>query len=56
MSVKRKPAATFCLQCFDTTAPSEGRAGAHERLHVENKELPRWSKALTQYRCAGVQR
>jgi hypothetical protein len=37
-------------QCFDTTAASEARAGAHEALHMEPKELPRWSKALTQYR------
>jgi hypothetical protein len=40
------------LQCFDTTASSEARAGAHEPLHMDPKELPRWSKALTQYRCA----
>jgi hypothetical protein len=39
------------LQCFDTTMPSEARAGAHVPLNMPAKELPRWSKALTQYRC-----
>lgn len=39
------------LQCFDTTMPSEARAGAHVPLNMAAKELPRWSKALTQYRC-----
>jgi hypothetical protein len=38
------------LQCFDTTLPSEVRAGAHEPLHIDSKQLPRWSKALTQYK------
>jgi hypothetical protein len=38
------------LQCFDTTMPSEARAGAHVPLHMDHKELPRWSKALTQFR------
>lgn len=38
-------------QCFDTTTPSEAHAGVHEPLHIDGKDLPRWSKALMQYRC-----
>lgn len=38
------------MQCFDITTPSEARAGSHQPLPVEPKDLPRWSKALTQYR------
>eukprot|EP00775_Hariotina_reticulata_P008813 gene8813-8992_t len=38
--------------CFDITLPSEARAGAHEPLHVENKDLPRWSKATMEFKYA----
>jgi hypothetical protein len=38
------------LQCFDMTMPSEARAGTHQPLAVENKDLPRWSKATMQYK------
>uniref|UniRef100_A0A383V6I9 Uncharacterized protein n=1 Tax=Tetradesmus obliquus TaxID=3088 RepID=A0A383V6I9_TETOB len=36
--------------CFDMTVPSEARAGTHQPLAVENKDLPRWSKATMQYK------
>jgi hypothetical protein len=38
------------LQCFDMTVPSEARAGTHQPLAVEAKDLPRWSKATMQYK------
>ncbi|KAF6264135.1 parkin-co-regulated protein [Scenedesmus sp. NREL 46B-D3] len=38
--------------CFDMTVPSEVRAGTHQPLAVENKDLPRWSKATMQYKHA----
>jgi hypothetical protein len=37
-------------QCFDMTVPSEQRAGAHQPLAVEGRDLPRWSKATMQYK------
>lgn len=33
---------------------SETRPGAHRPLSVSPKELPRWSKAMTQFKCAAA--
>jgi hypothetical protein len=37
-------------QCFDITDLSEARAGAHNPLAATPQELPRWSKAMTQFK------
>lgn len=36
--------------CFDITDLSETKAGAHKPLEVKPQELPRWSKAMTQFK------
>eukprot|EP00879_Flechtneria_rotunda_P016550 GHRR01017319.1.p1 GENE.GHRR01017319.1~~GHRR01017319.1.p1 ORF type:complete len:333 (+),score=101.06 GHRR01017319.1:882-1880(+) len=41
--------------CFDITNPSEARAGAHQPLAVDKKDLPRWSKATMEYRIPSPQ-
>jgi hypothetical protein len=48
--VPRRP--TACSQCFDITEPSEKRAGAHKPLVTTPGELPRWSKATAEFKCA----
>lgn len=42
------------LQCFDITDLSETRPGAHRPLAVTPQELPRWSKASGQFKCAAA--
>ncbi|KAF5835230.1 hypothetical protein DUNSADRAFT_7719 [Dunaliella salina] len=36
--------------CFDTTMLSPTRPGAHKPVHLQNGEMPYWSKSTLEYR------